>query len=81
MELGEIPGALPGQTPLLKLCILYYMAGEPERGLVVLERIVHDFPGREAARRARWRGGRPHSTMVNVVRFAGDPLAPNHSAS
>jgi hypothetical protein len=52
VELGGIAGPFQADA-LLKLGGLYYMAGQPERGREVFERIVREFPDREAARKAR----------------------------
>jgi hypothetical protein len=52
LEVGEVPGQFQPDV-LLKLGHLFYMAGEPERALEVFERVVREFPDREAARIAR----------------------------
>jgi hypothetical protein len=52
VEVGAIAGPYQPDA-LLKLGELYYMAGEPERGREVLESVIREFPGREAARKAR----------------------------
>jgi hypothetical protein len=52
LDLSAIPGPFQPDA-LLQLGHLYYTAGEPDRGLEVLEGIIREFPDREAASMAR----------------------------
>jgi hypothetical protein len=77
MELGEIPGPFQPDA-LLKLGLLYDMAGQPERGIEVFERIVRDFPGREAARQARGAVGDQIPPTLKVIASPAILWPPDH---
>jgi hypothetical protein len=68
-DVGEVPGQFQPDA-LLRLGELYYMAEEPERGREVFERIVREFPDREAARKA---GGAVGDRTPPTLKVAASP--------